>query len=151
MDYRLSAASAPLRTRYCVCRISRIIQRIHADNDQIRERSNLMKKAKRIIAAVLVLAMAFVFMALSVSAATSEPIVTPLAACSRCGSTGYTVTSNFDATSTYSVSSCKYASYSHTHKDGSYYTTSVCKSCGLTNTVRNWTGTWCTVNQSKVS
>lgn len=131
--YRPSAASAPLRTRYCVCRISRIIQCIHADNDQIREKSNLMKKAKRIIAAVLVLAMAFVFMALSVSAAT----------CTSCGSGDVTYYTVVDSSTNTTVSGCSDVSGYHVHTNRVLHNHFICRSCGYEFNGSKWNDSIC--------
>ena len=80
-----------------------------------------MKKAKRIIAAVLVLAMAFVFMALSVSAAT----------CTSCGGSGFTTVTQFVGSgSNTRVDYCTYHSGVHNHQNGALYRITKCVSCG---------------------
>ena len=89
-----------------------------------------MKKAKRIIALILALALIFAFMAMSVSAATTE--VQPRGyTCDNCGGS-YNISGDKYYVSAGSVraDTCSYNSISHTHPLRKVYREILCATCG---------------------
>lgn len=90
-----------------------------------------MKKAKRIIALVLVMAFVVAFMAMSASAATTE--IQPRATCASCGGWDTVTGSMCSAISRTFVSGCsEYPNLGHYHVryyDRDFYQ---CRSCGYT-------------------
>ena len=84
-----------------------------------------MMKKRRIIAAILILAFAFAFMAMNASAATPRGLV-----CIYCDGTDTTTSSKLTRTVNKNVSSCSDVSDYHIHTvTQTYYRTS-CRTCG---------------------
>ena len=98
-------------------------------------------KTKRLVALVLALTLVFCFMAMSVSAATTE--IQPRAYCSRCGSHGLSTTTETLYEKSLYRDSCSAVGFGHYHPEKRLKIVCTCMTCGYVESTTYHTSTTC--------